>query len=224
MANEKSNNVRILQSTQKNNLPPIAHAAIGFLVGAALIIVTGLGYFYLSSDDSSNNEPRSVHQDQKPESGQAIQAKNQVSQDMDVLAHQSSNVTSTNLDNEDSKEFDNIYSKEIGTAFNHGHSETVASSNLSQQNTSSPFNLEQPKPQTVQQKPTVIKNPTATTATKTPVKPTQSVTVHTTKPATVKPAPAVEESYEEPMGGTQISETKRPKVSSATNVSTSATP
>ena len=55
MANEKSNNVRILQSTQKNNLPPLAHAAIGFLVGAAVIIVVGLGYFYLNSDDQPTN-------------------------------------------------------------------------------------------------------------------------------------------------------------------------
>ncbi len=52
---KKSNNVRILQSTQKNNLPPLAHAAIGFLVGAAVIIVAGLGYFYLSSDDQPAN-------------------------------------------------------------------------------------------------------------------------------------------------------------------------
>ena len=220
MANEKSNNVRILQSTQKNKLPPIAHAAIGFLAGAALIIVAGLGYFYLSSDEYSNSEPTSTRQDQKPDQEQSLSS-NPVAEHEEVLVHRQDDNAQAQQDVEFEypKDSDHIYSKEISTAFNHATSEKVGLKNQDQ-NSNSPFEITQVKPQIVQQKPTTIKNPVPSTIVKPQAKATQSVSAKAEKPP-VKSTP-VEESYEEPMGGTQVSETRRPKVI-ATTTPTAAT-
>lgn len=218
MANEKSNNVRILQSTQKNKLPPIAHAAIGFLAGAALIIVAGLGYFYLSSDESSNSEPTSTRQDQKPDQEQSLSS-NPVAEHEEVLVHRQDDNAQQDAELEDPKDSDHIYSKEISTAFNHATSEKVGLKNQDQ-NSNSPFEITQAKPQIVQQKPTAIKNQALSTIVKPQAKATQSVSAKAEKPP-VKSAP-VEESYEEPMGGIQVSETRRPKVV-ATTTPTAAT-
>ena len=218
MANEKSNNVRILQSTQKNKLPPIAHAAIGFLAGAALIIVAGLGYFYLSSDESSNSEPTSTRQDQKPDQEQSLSS-NPVAEHEEVLVHRQDDNAQQDAELEDPKDSDHIYSKEISKAFNHAASEKVGLKNQDQ-NSNSPFEITQAKPQIVQQKPTAIKNPVPSTIVKPQAKITQSVSAKAEKPP-VKSTP-VEESYEEPMGGIQVSETRRPKVV-ATTTPTAAT-
>lgn len=52
MANEKQNTVRILQSTKKNNLPPAAHAAAGFVAGCAFIGIAGWMYLTFQAHEN----------------------------------------------------------------------------------------------------------------------------------------------------------------------------
>lgn len=52
MANEKQNNVRILQSTQKKQLPPVIHAVLGFFSGIAFI---GAVLMYMSLKNNADN-------------------------------------------------------------------------------------------------------------------------------------------------------------------------
>ncbi|WP_374666161.1 hypothetical protein [Acinetobacter sp.] len=53
MANEKQNNVRILQSTHKKATHPAVHAVWGFFAGAAFIAMALLMYLYLNDRDES---------------------------------------------------------------------------------------------------------------------------------------------------------------------------
>lgn len=58
MAHGKQNTVRILQSTRKNNLPPAAHAAAGFVAGSAFIGIAGWMYLTFQAHESAAGQPK----------------------------------------------------------------------------------------------------------------------------------------------------------------------
>lgn len=58
MANGKQNTVRILQSTKKNNLPPAAHAAAGFVAGCAFIGIAGWMYLTFQAHENEALQPK----------------------------------------------------------------------------------------------------------------------------------------------------------------------
>ena len=211
MANEKSNNVRILQSTQKNNLPPLAHAAIGFLVGAAVIIVVGLGYFYLSSDDQpANTEMTTSAPTEDKAETEATTAPRQSENEQSSAEKALQSVHAM-----DEKDQDNgLYSNDLATAFNHGNTAKVTQPVQAVANNRSPFEITQPQ-RPVVAATTTVKQHIPTTLVKPKAAPTTAKVTKPTEPSTK----AVKEDghFEEPMGGTQISETKRPKVVATTN-------
>lgn len=220
MANEKSNNVRILQSTQKNNLPPLVHAAIGFLVGAAVIIVVGLGYFYLSSDDQPANTEMTTSaptEDKAETEASAVPRQNENEQASAEKAQQTVHAT-------EEKDPDNdLYSNDLATAFNHGNTAKATQPVQAVANNRSPFEITQPQ-RPVVAATTTVKSHIPNTIAKPKASPTTAKVTKPTEPSTkvVKE----DEHFEEPMGGTQISETKRPKVVAATstaNATVSAT-
>ncbi len=58
MANGKHNTVRILQSTKKNNLPPAAHAAAGFVAGSFFIGLAGWMYLTFQAHENAALQPK----------------------------------------------------------------------------------------------------------------------------------------------------------------------
>ena len=62
MANEKSNNVRILQSTKKTSLSPLITAVIGFLAGVSVISIAGFIFMNMQANENKNL----AHQAEQP--------------------------------------------------------------------------------------------------------------------------------------------------------------
>ncbi len=212
MANEKSNNVRILQSTQKNNLPPLAHAAIGFLIGAAVIIIAGLGYFYLSSEDQPANAEMTTSAPTEDKAETVTSAAPRQSENEQASADKAAQTVHAT----EEKDPDNgLYSNDLATAFNHGNTTKVTQPVQAVPNNRSPFEITQPQRPVVAA--TTVKQHIPATLAKPKATPTPT-TAKVTKPTELSTKAAKEEEhFEEPMGGTQISETKRPKVVATTN-------
>lgn len=61
MANEKSNNVRILQSTKKTSLSPLITAVIGFLAGVSVISIAGFIFMNMQANENKNMMRQAEH-------------------------------------------------------------------------------------------------------------------------------------------------------------------
>ena len=228
MANEKSNNVRILQSTQKNNLPPMVHAAIGFLVGIALIIVIGLAYIYLFSDEeAADGAKETVNSVNKAESNDRLQAQNALNNETEIQntrSNEDSFQSKVKTEPLDDKDEDDLYSNDLAV-FSHPTHEKAKNQSQNVQNSGSPFDITQLNKKAPSTHVETQKHPVAPTTVKAKTNIQPPVQAKATPVKTVKPAesskPAEVEHFEEPMGGTQISVTKRVKEVSTPAVATS---
>lgn len=228
MANEKSNNVRILQSTQKNNLPPIAHAAIGFLVGIALIIVIGLAYIYLFSDDQAADDTKeTVNSVNQVESNDHLQPQNAINSETELENTRSSEELSQSqikAEPLNDKDEAGLYSDDLAV-FSHPTHEKAKIQSQNVQNSGSPFDITQLNKKTPSTHVEVVKRAVAPTTVKAKTNAQHPVQAKASPVKTVKPAESIKatevEHFEEPMGGTQISVTKRVKEVSTPAVATS---
>lgn len=91
MANEKSNNVRILQSTKKTSLSPLITAVIGFLAGVSVISIAGFIFMNMQANENKNmmrqaEHPLELQQHVLSEPNEA-QAKTGHSEELNVVDH-----------------------------------------------------------------------------------------------------------------------------------------
>ncbi|CAM4327491.1 hypothetical protein [Acinetobacter pragensis] len=188
MANEKQNNVRILQSTQKKQLPPIAHAVLGFFAGIAFIGAV-LMYISLKNNDGNSALPQ-THLPQEQAAQSSINSE-----------HAAPSVFSADEDKENEIKYGQHYDGDLMNAFKHEKEEKPLIQN------GSPFEktkLHPPAPAAVKNIPSDLKAKPEASVKK--INQTKSIAV--TSAIQVQASMAAEQETISPQGSVQVTVTK----------------
>ncbi|RKG29629.1 hypothetical protein [Acinetobacter tianfuensis] len=202
MAFEKSNNVRILQSTKKSQVSPMLAAALGFFAGLAVISM-GAYVFFLGGN----------HKMSHPEAIQTVEYPNQKTA-LSPAAQKHTDITSAyntvideeplekrHLAQEDDKQ---VYESDLVNAFRHPNEIKPAA-----ENTQNPLAVLQPKILAENFKIPVHKPvPQKAAAAKVKTEPAQILTKAPLLPAVKKSTVVPEEEAESPPGSLNIAVTK----------------
>lgn len=196
MANGKQNTVRILQSTKKNNLPPAAHAAAGFVAGSFFIGLAGWMYLTFQAHENAALQPKQQLEFQESHLKHAAA----VSQDVHAAAETSLPPDAAEEpEAEDGRNFD----ADLINAFKHSKANAQA--------------LKQPEPaagavRKMPVQPMKRHTPSAASEAKTAAAAAHAKALPAEKSESAKPdaAPAQKPEIESPRGSTQMTVTQTP--------------
>lgn len=213
MANEKSNNVRILQSTKKTTISPLITAVIGFLAGVSVISIAGFIFMNMQASDNKNtdlltSQPTELQEHVLSESN--VAPARVMTADENIADHtQTQHEQSVHTSNDDS----NVQAVDPVNVFKHptAKPQQLTRTQPTTGHTQDPFALTQTEPKNivVNTIKTTKPNPAQTRPLQTQVKPTPIPTpvvkaaVKPTKPTVIE-----EPEPESPRGSLQVTVTK----------------
>lgn len=215
MANEKSNNVRILQSTKKTSLSPLITAVIGFLAGVSVISIAVFIFMNLQMNEAKKVDGLTTH---APAVQQELNTHHTAEQSTTATStHTNVDITELNTQSQHAQlthtlsDEDNTqaYESDLGNAFKHPTTKPQKLASEKPTNTAQdPFALTQAQPKNPVINNTQALKPVATPLATKPLQAQTKVAIVTPVVKATKPAVSEEPEPESPRGSLQVTVTK----------------